>query len=188
MQDEQDAPSLTDEEARAAAKAVTALFQRWGLSDEEARDLLGGVPYGTWSAWTGGDFGPVSPALGARLSHLLGVHKALRLIFSGDEARVYGWVRLGNAAFGGLPALYMMRGEGISGLLHVRLHLEDQLSGLEDEATTRDRAFQEGVSRLEGRVSLADLLNDVQRERISRDDPFEDVGAIGPDPAPKNRP
>lgn len=173
MQDEQDAPALTEEEARAAAKAVTTLLQGWGLSDEEARDLLGEVSAETWTDWKGGRFGPVSPDLGARLSHLLGVHKALRLIFSGDQARAYGWVRLGNTAFGGLPALLVMQEEGISGLLHVRLHLEDQQSGLEDEAATRDRAFQEGLRRLEGRVSLADLLTDVQRERISRDDPFE---------------
>lgn len=159
MQDEQDAPTLTEEEARAAAKAVTALFQRWDLSDEEARDLLGEVPEETWTDWKGGRFGPVSPDLGARLSHLLGVHKALRLIFSGDEGRVYGWVRLGNAAFGGLPALLVMREdlaarhlngeEEIPGLLHVRLHLEDQLIGLEEEVTTRNRAFQEGHGPLE---------------------------------------
>lgn len=199
MQEEQDAPALTEEEARAAAKAVTTLLQGWGLSDEEARDLLGEVSAETWSAWKGGAFGQVSPDLGARLSHLLGVHKALRLIFSGDQARAYGWVRLGNTAFGGLPALLVMQEEGISGLLHVRLHLEDQLSGLEEEVTTRDQAFQEGLRRLEGRVSLADLLTDVQRERISRDDPFRargpgtsrdegDVGAVGPDPTPTNRP
>lgn len=173
MQDELDAPTLTEEEARAAAKAVPTLFQRWELSDEEARDLLGEVPEETWTDWKGGAFGPVSPDLRARLSHLLGVHKALRRIFAGDEARVYGWVRLGNAAFAGLPALLVMQEDGISGLLHVRLHLEDQLSGLEDEAATRDHAFQEGVRRLAGRVSLADLLTDVQRERMSRDDPFE---------------
>ena len=128
MQNEQDAPTLTDEEACAAAKAVTNLFQRWGLSDAEARDLLGGVPDETWSVWKDGDFGPVGPELGARLSHLLGVHKALRLIFSGDEARVYGWIRRENAAFGGVPALVVMREEGITGLLHVRLQLEDQLT------------------------------------------------------------
>jgi hypothetical protein len=174
MQDEQDAPTLTEEEARAAAKAVTTLLQRWGLSDAEARDLLGGVPEETWAAWKGGAFGPVSPNLGARLSHLLGVHKALRLIFSGDQARVYGWVRRDNAAFGGLPALVVMREEGASGLLHVRLHLENQLSSPDEgRLTTRDRAFREGVRRLERRVSVADLLTDVQRERIARDDPFE---------------
>jgi len=83
MQDEQDAPTLTEEEASAAAKAVTALFQRWELSDAEARDLLGKVSAETWTDWKEGRFGPVSPDLGARLSHLLGVHKALRLIFSG---------------------------------------------------------------------------------------------------------
>jgi hypothetical protein len=64
--------------------------------------------------------------------------------------------------------------EEIPGLLHVRLNLEDEPIRLEEhEATTRDRAFQEGCGPLEGRMSLADLLTDVQRERISRDDPFE---------------
>ena len=139
MTNEQDAPSLTETEALAAARAVTTLFQKWELTDTEALDLLGGMTAETWSAWKAVTFGPVSPELGVRLSHLLGVHKALRVIFAGDEARVYGWVRLGNAAFGGLPALLMMReadasrplhGETpTSGLPHVRLHLEDQLAG-----------------------------------------------------------
>lgn len=174
MQDEQNAPSLTETEALAAARAITTLFQKWELTDAEALDLLGGVPDETWSAWKSGRFGPVSTELGARLSHLIGVHKALRLIFSGDQARVYGWVRRDNAAFGGLPALVVMREEGASGLLHVRLHLENQLSSPDEGGLTpRDRAFREGVRRLEGRVSVADLLTDVQRERIARDDPFE---------------
>ena len=139
MQDEQNAPSLTETEALAAAKAVTALFQRWNLNEGEAQDLLGGMTAETWSAWKAGRFGPVSPDLGVRLSHLLGVHKALRIIFAGDEARVYGWVRRDNAAFGGLPALLVMReadasrllngGTPTSGFLHVRLHLEEQLAG-----------------------------------------------------------
>lgn len=174
MTNEQDAPTLTEEEALAAARAITTLFQKWELTDAEALDLLGGVPGETWSAWKSGRFGPVVPELGTRLSHILGVHKALRIIFAGDEARVYGWVRLGNAAFEGLPALLVMREEDISGLLHVRLHLENQLSSHEEDGlTTRDRAFREGVRRLEGRVSVADLLTDVMRERIALDDPFE---------------
>jgi hypothetical protein len=168
MTNKQDAPSLTETEALAAARAVTTLFQRWGLSDEEAQDLLGGVSAETWSAWKAGRFGPVSPELGVRLSHLLGVHKALRLIFSGDENRVYGWVRLGNAAFGGLPALLVMREEvasrllngeaPASGLLHVRLHLEKQLPS----------PHEDGAGRLDGPVNLTDLLSDVQGERMAR--------------------
>lgn len=174
MTNERNAPSLTETEALAAARAVTTLFQKWELTDAEALDLLSGMTAETWSAWKAGRFGPVSTELGARLSHLIGVHKALRLIFSGDQARVYGWVSRDNAAFGGLPALVVMREEGASGLLHVRLHLENQLSSPDEgRLTTRDRAFREGVRRLERRVSVADLLTDVQRERIARDDPFE---------------
>lgn len=176
MQDQHDAPNLTETEALASARAVTTLFQRWQLIDEEARDLLGGVTAETWSAWKSGTFGPVSPELGVRLSHLLGVHKALRLIFAGDEKRVYGWVRLGNAAFGGLPALLVMREgdasrllngeEPASGLLYVRLHLEDQLP----------RPDEDGAGRLDEPVSLADLLSDVQRERMARVDPAVRAG------------
>ena len=174
MTNEQDASQLTETETLAAAKAITTLFQKWELTDAEALDLLGEVQEETWSAWKSGRFGPVSTELGARLSHILGVHKALRIIFAGDEPRVYGWVRLENAAFGGLPALLVMREDDISGLLHVRLHLENQLSSPEEDGlTTPNRAFREGVRRLEGRVSVADLLIDVMRERIARDDPFE---------------
>jgi hypothetical protein len=176
MPDEQDAPHLTETEALASARAVTTLFQRWQLIDEEARELLGGMTAETWSAWKAGRFKPVSPELGTQLSHLLGVHKALRTIFAGDEARVYGWVRLGNAAFGGLPALLVMRegdasrllngGTPTSGLLHVRLHLEDQLAGPAEEA----------AGPLDGPVRLELLLADVQRERMTRADPAVRAG------------
>ena len=176
MTNERNAPSLTETEALAAARAVTTLFQKWELTDAEAQDLLGGMTAETWSAWKAGRFGPVSTELGARLSHLIGVHKALRLIFSGDQARVYGWVRRDNAAFGGLPALLVMReadasrllngGTPTSGLLHVRLHLEDQLAGPAEEA----------AGPLDGPVRLELLLADVQRERMTRADPAVRAG------------
>lgn len=39
--------------------------------------------------------------------------------------------------------------------------------------TTRARAYAEGLMLLAGRVSVAERLTERQRERISRDDPFE---------------
>ena len=37
MTEERDAPHLTDTEALAAAKAVTALFQRWNLYEPDLK-------------------------------------------------------------------------------------------------------------------------------------------------------
>jgi len=58
-----------------------------------------------------------------RLSNLMGIHKALRLIFREPE-RYYGWVNLPNQAFGGRTALNIMRGGELTDLMRVRRYLD----------------------------------------------------------------
>ena len=73
-------PHLTDDEARAAARAVVNLFDRWDLTDEQACELLGGLAPRTWARWKKGNVNPVEGDRAARLSLLLGIHKCLRYI------------------------------------------------------------------------------------------------------------
>ncbi len=40
---------LTDAEAQASARAVVNLLAKWELSDEEARQVLGGLSERTWA-------------------------------------------------------------------------------------------------------------------------------------------
>lgn len=104
-------PVITDEEAGALARTTVNLFRAWGVSDAEARTLLGGMAARTWARWKDGEIGRIDRDLRMRMAHLMGIHKGLRYLFK-DPARGYAWVRKPNAAFGGSSALdIMLRGE-----------------------------------------------------------------------------
>jgi hypothetical protein len=107
----QQSPAITDAEAGALARATVNLFRAWGLSDAEARNLLGGMAARTWARWKDGEIGRIDRDLRMRMAHLMGIHKGLRYLFR-EPARGYAWVRKPNAAFAGKSALdIMMRGE-----------------------------------------------------------------------------
>jgi hypothetical protein len=118
---------VTDQEAAAMFRACLNLFARWGLSDFQAAVLLDTAPR-TFSRWKSGDLGRLGRDQKARLSNLMGIHKALRIIFR-DPGRVYGWVRKPNRAFGGASALdIMLRGE-LTDLMRVRRYLDAERGG-----------------------------------------------------------
>lgn len=117
------APEITDREAEVGAKAVVNLFRLWKLSDVESCKLLGGISSATYSRWKRGEFGRIGVDLRTRLSILLGIHKALRILFTENE-RAYAWVKKPNDIYGGQSALdIMMRGQ-ITDLLRVRRFLD----------------------------------------------------------------
>ncbi len=114
---------ITDAEGEAMARAVVNLFERWGLTENQACQLLGELPRRTYVRWKGGEIGRVGRDLKTRLSNLMGIHKALRIIFKEPE-RGYGWVKRANAAFGGRSALdVMMQGE-LTDIIRVRRYLD----------------------------------------------------------------
>jgi hypothetical protein len=59
----------------------------------------------------------------ARLSNLMGIHKALRLIFT-DPQRGHAWIGKANSAFGGRSALDVMIGGELTDLMRVRRYLD----------------------------------------------------------------
>ncbi len=118
-----DVPGITDEEAAATARAIVPLFAHWQLSDAEAATLLGGVSQRSYQRWKAGDIGRLGPDLRARLSNLIGIHKALRIIFR-DPARGYRWVRQPNTAFNGKSALDIMLEGNLTDLMRVRALLD----------------------------------------------------------------
>lgn len=115
--------AITDGEGAAMARAAVHLFERWGLSDKQAVVLLGGLSLRSYARWKAGDVGRLDRDRKARLSNLMGIHKALRLIFI-DKDRVYGWVKRPNDALGGKSALDVMLGGELTDLMRVRRHLD----------------------------------------------------------------
>ena len=121
-------PDWSAAEVHAMQRAVIRLFDRWGLTDEQASVLLGHIATRTYQRWKAGEYGRVGIDLAARLSNLMGIHKALRLLFA-DPQRGYGWIGRANADFGGRSALDIMLGGQLTDLMRVRRYLDAQRGG-----------------------------------------------------------
>lgn len=113
---------LTDEEGAAMFRAALNLFQRWSVTDEEAAILLD-MSLRSYRRWKGGVQGRISRDGKARLSNLMGIHKALRTIFT-EAQRGYDWIKAENAAFQGRSALQVMLGGELTDLMRVRRYLD----------------------------------------------------------------
>ena len=110
------------------ARAAVTLFARWELTDGQAAILLGGLSPRSYARWKTGQFGRLGRDLKARLSNLMGIHKALRLIFA-EPARGYAWTRRPNEAFAGRSALDVMLGGELTDLMRVRRYLDAERGG-----------------------------------------------------------
>ena len=118
---------ISDEEAKASFRAVVRLFGLWGVTDEQAALLLD-MSVRTYRRWKAVGPGSMGRDGRTRLSNLLGIHKALRIVF-GKSERVYSWVQAPNAAFGGRSALdVMLRGE-LADIVRVRRYLDAERGG-----------------------------------------------------------
>ncbi|MEE2689958.1 MAG: MbcA/ParS/Xre antitoxin family protein [Pseudomonadota bacterium] len=119
---------ITPEEAAAMMRAAMNLFALWKLSDAEARTLLGAPSPRTFARWKKNELGAISYDTASRLSHLMGIHKALRMLFKEPE-RAYAWLRKSNAAFGGQSALARMLAGELVDLAAVRAYLDAERGG-----------------------------------------------------------
>jgi len=118
---------ISDEEAAAAFRAALNLFRLWSVTDEQAATLLD-LPIRSYRRWKAGEIGRIDRDAKARLSNLIGIHKALRIIFS-EPRRGYAWIRAPNSAFGGRTALEVMLGGEMTDLMRVRRYLDSERGG-----------------------------------------------------------
>lgn len=113
---------VTKEEAHAGARAIVRLFDAWGLSDREARELLGGIGQHTWLRWKDNRKIRISRDLGTRLGLLLSIHSSLRIIYH-DKSVGNAWVRKSNEVFEGRTPLDIMISGTIFSMARVRNYL-----------------------------------------------------------------
>jgi hypothetical protein len=118
---------ITDQEAAAMFRASLNLFRLWEVSDNQAATILD-LPPRTFARWKAGEVGRIDRDSKARLSNLLGIHKALKIIFR-EPARGYAWIKSPNAAFGGASALNVMLGGELTDLMRVRRYLDAERGG-----------------------------------------------------------
>ena len=107
------------------AKMVVLLLEHWNLPPSDQAVLLGLSPQSrsTIARYRRGEPLADSSDLLARAGHLLGIHKALRIIFPHDRDLAYRWVGAPNARFGTTP-LEIMKRHGYEGILAVRRYLD----------------------------------------------------------------
>lgn len=115
------------QEVTALFRTSLSLFEKWGVTEEQAVIVLG-MELRTYRRWKGQGGGKCSPECHARLSNLMGIHKALMTIFQEPE-RAYSWIRTDNAAFDGVSALRVMLGGQLTDIMRVRCYLEAECAG-----------------------------------------------------------
>ncbi|HMD35816.1 MAG TPA: antitoxin Xre/MbcA/ParS toxin-binding domain-containing protein [Vicinamibacterales bacterium] len=97
--------------SKPALKAFFNIMNRWAVRDEDARALLGGVSNGPFYEMKRRGDRLLDADRLVRISYLIGVYKALRILHG--DALADEWVRLPNRnpVFAGqTPLAYMIRG------------------------------------------------------------------------------
>ncbi|MGN8275496.1 MbcA/ParS/Xre antitoxin family protein [Pseudomonas sp. SMN5] len=112
---------------RVALKFFFNLMELWGCSVEQQRTLLGKISNTTFYKYKQlPDNVRLPRDTLERISYLMGIHKALSIIFSNSRDRVYQWVSSPNTAapFNGQSALtYMLTGRVVD-IADVRRYLD----------------------------------------------------------------
>ncbi len=124
MQAQSDSPPATDRTE--LAKMVIALFDHWQLATDDALSLLGLATSNRalLGRYRKGEPLAASRDLLERVGILLGIHKALRLLFPDNRALAYAWMCQPNRAFNGMTPTAVIRQWGFPGLLMVRSYLD----------------------------------------------------------------
>jgi hypothetical protein len=107
-----------------ALKAFFKLIDHWGIRDEDARLLLGGVSNGPYYTWKKQPERTLEADTLTRISYLIGIFKALNILYG--EKLADEWVSLPNTNrifAGSSPLEYMKRG-GIPAMHTVRRLLD----------------------------------------------------------------
>src|SRR5262245_3702827 len=110
-----------------ALRTFFNLAKEWNLSAEQERTLLGQPARSTFFRWKQGAIGEVSHDLLERVSYMLGIYKALQILFP-DKAQANTWISRPNTAplFNGQSALERMLSGQVIDLYVVRQYLDAQ--------------------------------------------------------------
>lgn len=107
-----------------ALKAYFGITHKWKLSAEEERILLGATP-ATFYRWKKNKDGSLTQDTLERISYVLGIYKALRILLPTEDA-ANKWIKKPNTAplFGGKSALDKLLVGRVIDLADVRRYLD----------------------------------------------------------------
>ena len=108
-------------------RAAVGLFGKWAITDEQAAALLD-LNLRTYRRWKAEGINRLDRDTKTRLSNLMGIHKALRIIFHEPQLG-YQWIKAPNEAFAGRSALSVMLGGELTDLMRVRRYLDAERGG-----------------------------------------------------------
>ncbi|MCM8613964.1 antitoxin Xre-like helix-turn-helix domain-containing protein [Accumulibacter sp.] len=121
------------ERERLSKSALLGFFNlaaAWRLRDEDARELLGGLSSSAFYEWKKNPGRLLEVDRITRISYLIGIYKALHILY-GDRL-ADEWVSLpnGNRIFAGRSPLAFMLGGGLLAMQMVRKLLEARRGGI----------------------------------------------------------
>ena len=110
-----------------ALRAFFNISEKWHLSDQDKILLLGSPGRTTFYKWKNAKEAVLPKDTLERISYILGIYKALHLIFS-DNKNADEWVAKPNKCplFGGKSALARMLSGNVADLYIVRRYLDTQ--------------------------------------------------------------
>ncbi|GLK60089.1 antitoxin Xre-like helix-turn-helix domain-containing protein [Azotobacter vinelandii] len=117
----------TPRAGQVALKFFFRLAELWGLTPEQQMVLLGGIGRSTYFNYRKLPEVRLGRDLLERISHLMGIHKSLRILF-GDSPSTYDWIKRPNKAapFNGDSALQRMLAGSLVDLSDVNRYLAAQ--------------------------------------------------------------
>ncbi|MEF8754368.1 MAG: antitoxin Xre-like helix-turn-helix domain-containing protein [Accumulibacter sp.] len=116
--------------SKSALQGFFNLAAAWRLRDEDARELLGGLSSSAFYEWKKNPDRLLEVDRITRISYLIGIYKALHILY-GDKL-ADEWVSLpnNNRIFAGRSPLAFMLGGGLLAMQTVRKLLEARRGGL----------------------------------------------------------
>ena len=116
--------------SRPAVRAFFNIMARWGIRDNDAKALLGGISNGPYYEMKKNPDRVLDADRLLRISYLVGIFKALNILYSKKLADAWIGLPNTNRIFGGeTPLAYMLKG-GIPAMQTVRRLLDARRGGL----------------------------------------------------------
>jgi uncharacterized protein (DUF2384 family) len=113
----------------AALRAFFKIAQLWSVRDDDARQLIGGVSNGTFYQLKQRRAKALDQDKLTRISALVGIFKALNILYSRKLADAWIQRPNQNPMFGGESPLAYMRRGGVPAMLRVRQLLDARRGG-----------------------------------------------------------
>ncbi len=127
-------PDLADSATRGrlstpAIAAFFAIVDKWQIRNEDAMSLLGGASHGRYFELKKNRKGLLSQDELTRISLLIGIFKALNILFSQRLANQWPSRPNSNPMFGDAPPLQFLTRGGVPGMIGVRRLLDSRRGG-----------------------------------------------------------